>query len=209
MSGFRFVFAASAAALLAGVVRAEPVAFTDIDSFRAAAGELIEINFDIRPDNLPLRNAVEITPTFNFADWGVIFSAVGPLLQSTDANGSVLRKSTDPTPVEPWDGPPATHFIAADFLSPVSAVGIMVPQAVTLTVFDVQDRLVATLSNGENPSDSFIGVVSDVPLGRVVANTGSYLTVFDSVHLAFMPEPPTLILLAFGLAAIRRRRNRE
>ena len=191
--------------LLTGIAAAEPVTFYDVDSFRAAAGDLVEIDFDTRPDHLRLRETVEITPTFNFADWGVLFSASDSLFQSAATGATMLSNSPD---FELEQDAFVSHFIIADFLSPVAAIGIMVPQTTTLTVFDVQDRLVATLTGGGDGTTSFVSVISDVGISRVVADSGSYLTAFDSILLEFTPEPTTLILLAFGLVAVCRRKRR-
>lgn len=62
---------------LAAPARAGVVVFTDIDEFRAAAGPLVEIDFNMLPDGVPSPDfvGVDITPEFNYTEMGVTFSS--------------------------------------------------------------------------------------------------------------------------------------
>ena len=59
---------------LPGAVRAGFVTYTDVDEFRAAAGNVQEIDFELLPDGSPSVDGTLITPDFNYTDQGVTFS---------------------------------------------------------------------------------------------------------------------------------------
>ncbi len=173
------------------------VVFTDIDEFRAAAGPLVEIDFNTLPDGSPspLHEIVDITPEFNYTNLGVTFSSPGPLLYVfRSIDGASLAASTDSS---------GHTWLEAEFDPHVFAVGVTIPGGNNLTVFDIQRELLGEVSGG-----GFLGLISDVSIDLAILDRNTAGVVITSILIQPVPEPATLFLLSAGILLFARRRGR-
>ena len=101
------------------------------------------------------------------------------------------------------------------FLPGVTAIGIDLLQwqenddAWSIEIYDLADNLIGSFAVGES---SFVGVTSDVAIGRMFLDKPDTGAVIDNLRFggAAVPEPGTLLLVAsaaFGLVASSRRRQ--
>ncbi len=80
---------------------------------------------------------------------------------------------------------------------------------VQVTVFDVDGiQILQDVVSGVSTSGSFVGVISDVAIGRInVADLEEFGELVDNIALYQVPEPATLGLLAMGAMVVSRRRR--
>lgn len=168
--------------------------FTDLEAFRAAAGPLVEIDFTTLPDGspAPLFVPVQVTPEFNYPDFGVTFSSHEPeLLLMGHVQGGATLFAVSKSGIRNW--------IEADFEPPVYAVAVNT--GAVLSVFDLDSNLLA-----QSPSAGFIGFVSDTPIGLGMIDNNSNGAAITSILFQPVPEPATLLLLGAGAFFVARRR---
>lgn len=181
-----FAIFASAVPASGGVV-----SYTNIDEFRAAAGDLVEIDFTVLPNGLPSADfgQTDLTPEFNYTDWGVTFSSPVPRLtilanQSGASLGAVSNKSS------------IRNWIEAEFDPPVFAIGFTTGGVFGpyLSVFDANRGLV-----GESRAiNGFLGIVSDVPIDLAIIDENSNGVSIGSILFQPVPEPAAWLLLGAG-----------
>jgi hypothetical protein len=172
------------------------VSYTDIDEFRAAAGPLVEIDFTILPNGspAPVNVPFDVTPEFNYTDWGVTFSSPVPDLRmlSSGEEGGTLSAVSHKSGIRSW--------IEAEFAPPVLAVGVT-----TRSPFFVYDMNGVLLAQATSPG--FIGFTSDIPIALGVIDRNSNGANITSILFHPIPEPVTLLLLGAGaLVVVARRR---
>ena len=129
--------------LLAAVASAGPVTFTNLDAFLEATDDVREIDFETLPDGSPSVADTLITPDFNYTDQGVTYSSPYPVLAITApimGSGFPLSASTPDTTARNW--------IIADLVTPAYAVGIVFPGTTTLSAFDADMQLIASIGGG-------------------------------------------------------------
>lgn len=190
------VVALAALLLLQPTARAGPVLFTDEAAFRAAVGEVQEIDFETLPDGTPtpcceIELSVPLTPQFNYTDQGVTFSSPFPNLFVADVGtdmGGFLAASH-------FSGSGGRNWIIADFVVPATAIGIVFPGNTTLSIFSDPDNLLAELAGGGSGVGFFLGIVSDVPFDSAVVDRGASGEALQSFLFRPVPEPGTLLLL--------------
>ncbi len=118
-------------------VRAGFVTYTDVDAFRAAAGNVNEIDFELLPDGSPSVDETFITPEFNYTDQGVTFSSPFPELFVAGSPGIFELGAHFPDTS-------GRNWIIADLVTPAWAVGIFFPGGTTLSIFDVNQDLIGS-----------------------------------------------------------------
>ena len=183
----------------AGVARAEPVFFMDdYAGFVQAAGAVQTIDFETLPDGSPSSFGVLITPTFNYTDQGVTFFAQAPRLHIVGNAEDGWRLSASPYQSDD----PARNWIIADLVQPARAVGYFFGGHSTLSAFDADGALIGDVNSIPSGADRFIGVVSDLPISLVTCDRGANFESITSFVFRPVPEPGTLALVAFGVAAV-------
>jgi hypothetical protein len=173
------------------------VSYTDIDEFRAAAGPLVEIDFETLPDGNPSFFGARITPEFNYSDLGVeFFSHIPELYINGSPGGFGLRAG----PFDTSTGPP--NWLIADLVIPATAVGIFFPGDTTIVLFNESNKFMGNWASGESGL-SFFGVVANGdPIGSMIVNRGDDFETITSFHFTPIPEPSGAILMLFGVAAL-------
>ena len=144
-----------------------------------------------------------ITPDFNYTDQGVTFLTPYPELRigtPPQEGGFDLFATAGDTADRNW--------IIADFVMPAWAVGITLPGGTTLSAFDAEEQLIASLSGGGPGGGNFLGIVSAVPIVTATGDRGASFEIWESFLFTPIPEPATLLLLAGGAAVLLRRRRR-
>ncbi len=199
MRAHAIVWGAVVGLTLSGTARAGYVTFTDVNKFRAAAGIIHEINFELLPDGSPSVDDTPITPEFNYTDQGVTFSSPFPELSVAGEPGYFALDSQ-------FAETTGRNWIIADLVTPATAVGIFVPGNTTLSVFDSDDLLIGSASLGGTGGGLFLGIVSDVPIARAIEDRGSSGEIMESFLFTPIPEPTTLLLLFAGSAGVFARR---
>jgi hypothetical protein len=174
-------------------VRAGVVTYHDIDAFREAAGDLVEIDFDTLPDGSPSPDftTVDLTPEFNYTDWGVTFSSPVPRLYIVGSTGHALVAISNKSSIRNW--------IEADFEPPVYALGVMTLAPVA--IFGLDNSFL-----GEFGSAGFIGMISEEPIDLAVIDTNDDGVNVSGFLFRPVPEPASLLLLIAGAFAVARRR---
>ncbi len=181
-------------------VRAGPVTtFTDLEAFLAAAGDVQEIDFETLPDGTPSFTNALITPDFNYTEQGVTFSSPFPVLRIANPHRGLFDLEAR------YPDSSARNWIIADFVTPAFAVGIVFPGGTTLSAFDADEQLIASISGGGSGAGWFLGMVSDVPITTGIGDRGTSGEIWQSVFFTPVPEPGTLVLFAVGIAALMRR----
>ncbi len=188
--------------LFATQARAGFVTYTDVDEFRAAAGNVNEIDFELLPDGSPSVNETFITPEFNYADQGVTFSSPFPELFVAGSPGIFELGAHFPDTS-------GRNWIIADLVTPATAVGIFFPGNTTLSVFDSDDLLIGSASLAGTGAGNFLGIVSDIPIARAIEDRGASFSTMESFLFTPVPEPTTLLLLVAGAVGILARRRRS
>ncbi len=204
MSLRRIMLSAVGVLCLSITVRAGPVTtFTDIDAFLEAAGDVREIDFETLPDGTPSVRGTLITPEFNYTDQGVTFSSPYPVLVITaPIEGSGFPLSAL------FEGGSGRNWIIADFVPSALAVGIVFPGTTTLSTFDADEQLIVGVSGGGSGAGWFLGIVSDVPIARVIGDRGGLSgEAWESFLFTPVPEPSTIVLVVIGAASVMRRRR--
>jgi len=202
---FRFLKILTVLGLVSGGAntKAGVISFIDdYEGFLAAAGDVQTIGFEILPDGSPTNTGAELTPEFNYTDWGVTFSSPVPTLgfQGNTLYGYGLVADSYPTERRNW--------IIADLVTPATAVGVFYTSTTTLSVFDTNDILLASEFH-TGPGTRFLGFVSDIPIVSATVDNGSTAAYINSFHFTPIPEPATLALLGIGGTVVLARRNRR
>lgn len=184
---------------------AGPVTFiNDYQGFLAAAGDVRVIDFETLPDGTPTlgSESYNITPEFNYTDQGITFSSsIGNLLiGGNSVSGFELIA----------DAYDLQHPVAviADLDPAASAVGVFFVGGLELSVYNQQEQLIksASLTFGSDPFPWFIGIVSDEPIFRAVADQNADRAILLDFVYTPIPEPASIALLIFGSIAVVRKR---
>lgn len=183
--------------------KGEVVSFTSMDLFLEAVDDIRIIDFATLPDGSPSVPGTPITPEFNYTDQGVMFGSFIPgLMIVGDPGGPYGIANNSPSNL--------FNHLTAVFTPPVFAVAVT--YGLSLSVFDSSPErvLLATASGmGETHEDLFVGFVSDVPIGLAVGGGGEHGgEAWLDMYYSPVPEPATLVLFAFGAAAILWRKRR-
>ncbi len=178
--------------------------FEDYDEFREAAGEVHGIDFETLPDGTPSYFGVEITPDFNYTDQGVEFFSPEPFLAITGnpIGGFNLMAG-------PFDSAGPRNWIIADLVDPARAVGVIFGGGTTVTIFDIEQTSELTTRSWTGPGGlgHFLGVISDVPIGMTIMDSGTETEIIDTIVFARVPEPSVCALLGLAALAMIRRRQ--
>lgn len=172
--------------------------------FHSAAGALQTIDFETLPNGTPtpLPN-IPITSTFNYDAMGAHFSApIGNLLTQGSPGGPPLR-GFGLTSIVSF---PQRTWITADLTTPSTAVGVHFGGNNTVFAYDALGNLLAS-PNVFIGGPHFIGIISDVPISRVVSDSGGSIATITAFQFTPIPEPATLALGVLGFAALRSRRR--
>lgn len=183
--------------------KAEVVSFTSLDLFLEAVDDIRIIDFATLPDGSPSVPGTPITPEFNYTDQGVTFSSAFPELRigyPSSAGLALDAQNPDSN---------ARNWLIADFSPPVFAVGVTFAGAEALSVYDVNQQLLDSATVVDSGFGLFLGFVSDTPIYQTVGDRGSSFQSWDTFFYAPVPEPATLVLFAFGAAAILGRTQRR
>jgi hypothetical protein len=172
--------------------------FTDLEAFRAAAGDVHEIDFETLPDGSPSYFGALITPEFNYAEQGVEFSPKEPLLfiSGNPISGFHLTAGS-------FESGGPRNWMVAELVAPAYAVGIIYPGDSYLTLYTPDGSFLDTWVFGGSGS-RFLGVVSDVPIGTAVIDRMGNSATVESFFYTPVPEPATLTFLAIGAFALLR-----
>lgn len=200
------VFSAVALICWGTPARAGIVAFTDLDKFLEAAGDVHVIDFETLPDGSPSYFGAEITPDFNYTSLGVEFFSHAPRLLLAGHVDTGFRLRAGPYPDS--EGP--RNWLTADLLEPATAIGILFGGGTTLTIANADGTAqLATRTWGGGGMGMFLGFVSDIPIGSGVIDRGYDHASADSFFFTPVPEPSALALVCFaGIGLLRRRVGR-
>ena len=153
------------------------------------------INFETLPNGNPSFGGANITPAFNYALQGALFSSPFPSLK-------VVGNTQIGFALEAYTGIPLAHnSISAELTNPERGVGVYVVGDTTLSVFDEQGFLIASTSYfGVFGQRFFLGVKSNIPIGSAVVDDGTNSIAIDDFTMIHVPVPEpagaTLLLLA-------------
>jgi len=167
--------------------------FTNFFDFREAVGDLQVNDFETLPDGRASVAFTPITPKFNYTGEGVTFSSPFPELYigPTPGGGFSLDAQHANTTQRNW--------IVANFVVPVTAIGIEFPGNTTLSVLDVEGALIATATHPTGGFFPFIGILSDRPISAAIQDRGSSGEIMNEILFAPIPEPTTLLLAGLAL----------
>lgn len=189
----RFLGGVALLPLAGGSALGGTVVYTDLDLFRAAAGDVRVIDFETLPDGNPSQSGVLITPEFNYTAQGVEFAAQAPrlVISGNAESGFNLRAgpllSSDPT----------RNWIIADILEPAIAVGVTYPGTAILAIHGTQGEFLGSWIFGGS-GDRFLGVVSDIPISMSTIDRGGNSKTIHEFYYAPVPEPASVLLLLAG-----------
>ena len=156
------------------------------------------IDFETLPNGQPSVGGTQITPSFNYTNLGVTFSApVGTPIIGGPANDHDLRVQVLFPPTRTW--------LSADFANPSFGVGIYFDGSTTMTAFDSAGAMIATQSYGASGGPWFIGIYSELPIDYIIVDRGGSTAFINDFIFSPIPEPATLALLALAAAFSRRR----
>jgi hypothetical protein len=159
------------------------------------------IDFETGPDGLPSYPGEIITPSFNYTDLGVTFTApIGVMRISGPSGGRGLLVDTLPPFPHTW--------IDARFETSTNAAGIWYSGGTSLYAYDLHDTLLGQITYSAPGGAWFLGITSDIPIARVVADRNAGLeSIADFVFNS--PESRTLSLLLLGSPMLLRHRVRK
>jgi hypothetical protein len=161
------------------------------------------IDFETPPAGTPPPNG-QITPEYNYTAQGVTFSQ-GFLRPPQPWEQRYVRLGIGGWPGDRdliADWPYRRTWIIADLVVPSPAVAIDFPGATRLAAFDAAGNLLARSNYYGGPGDGwFLGIVSDVPIARITADSGTDGESISTFLFNPTPEPMTLGLLALGVAS--------
>lgn len=181
---------------------AGPVLFTTEAAFRAAVGDVQEIDFQTLPDGTPSHFGAFITPEFNYTEQGAeFFSYASDLFIAGSPGGFDLFAGSFEMSIGP------RTWLIADPVEPALAVGFELPGGSSLRVYGVDGMLMLAAPVGASGSN-FVGVHSpEDPIGRIELDRGSDRERIGRFVFAPVPEPATLVFLLLGSAVgVRARR---
>lgn len=187
---------------LTGTLHAGVVTFTDIDAFFEAAGNVQVIDFSVLPDGSPSYSGALITPEFNYTDWGVEFSSNHPDTAPLQIVGDAEWLCA--CPINTSD--PNRNWIIAEFVEPVTAIGILFGGDQALTIYSERTLLASRVFGGSG-FPFFLGLISDEPIISARIDAGDNTSAISSFYFSPVPEPATLLLLGVGAFAVLRRRK--
>ncbi len=154
--------------------------------------------FSTLPNGQPTMSATAITPSFNYDNFGVHFSA--PI-----GNPRVVGSAGM------WDLRSEAAFqrdwLIADLLTPTGAVGAFFPGGTTLSAFDAGGGLLGQATFNGSSGAFFVGIVSTIPIARVTFDEGGDGEDIADFRFAPIPEPATLGLAVFGAILLRKRHS--
>jgi hypothetical protein len=173
------------------------------NEFIASAGGVAGlrlIDFETGPDGLPSYPGEIITPSFNYTNLGVMFNVPTGVLRIVSSAGTRSLDAETPPPFTPT-------WIEASFVYPTNGAGIWYPGGTTLYAYDSENSLLGQVSYSAPGGKWFLGIISDTPIARIVANrNGGFESIADFVFNT--PEPTTISLLSVGMLMLICRRAR-
>lgn len=193
------ILTAGALGLLVSSVNAGPILYTDEAAFRAAVGDVHEIDFETLPDGSPSYLGAFITPEFNYTDQGVeFFSFASDLFIKGNPGGFRLYAG----PLKTSTGPHT--WLIADPLEPALAVGFNLPGDSFLRVYSADGTLLLESPIGVS-GVNFFGVASFAdPIARMELDRGDFFETITDFVFVPVPEPGTAFLLALGACFLAR-----
>ncbi|HNQ23185.1 MAG TPA: PEP-CTERM sorting domain-containing protein [Phycisphaerae bacterium] len=174
----------------------------DYDGFVAGApAEVRVIDFETLPDGSPSYAGAVITPDFNYTHLGATFYPrrdPGLYIYGNVVTGFELVADSYPSFERNW--------IIGNLVSPGSAVGTYFGSNATLSAYDVNGALIASVTHWES-GEHFLGIVSDGPIAYATVDSGGAFALSGAFFFADVPEPRTVLLVVIGgIAAVKRRR---
>lgn len=159
--------------------------------------------FQTWPDGTPTVPGQQLTPEMNYTSIGVTFSAtIGyPFIRAYGPSFQYRAIEADS------GGTFEPDWIVADFVKPVTAVGIYFPGGTTIYAYDQDGTLIGDGSYCFSGSDLFLGVASDTPIARAIINRGSDGEVVESFGFNVAPEPSVGVLVGAILVGVRNARR--
>ncbi len=162
--------------------------------FLNTAGPIRLLDFETWPDGTPTQTGQYVTPQQNYTPLGVTFyPRVGPLRIGGAAGGRGLDVFQNDPRIRDW--------IEGEFVVPTHAVGWTAAGHTTLYAYDSLGGLITQVS--VSGGDFFIGLLSDTPIARVVADRGGSLELIDNFYFNSVPEPLGAWLLGAGWLLVR------
>jgi hypothetical protein len=170
----------------------------DYEGFLAAAGDVRTIDFETLPDGSPSHVGVPITPDFNYSSQGVTFSSPtgDPFIGGNPVSGFELIADGYPLFERTW--------IVADLAPAASAVGVFFVGGLELSAYAQNGEIIgsAGFDFGGDPYPWFVGIVSDEPILRVVADQRGDSSIILDFAFTPVPDAATGVLILLGSAAL-------
>jgi len=160
------------------------------------------LDFETLPNGQPSVSGTQITPSFNYTELGVTFSAPAgtPIIGGPASNHDLRVFAPSPT---------QHTWLQAELAHPSFGVGIYFNGTTTLTAFGLSDNFIASQSYGASGGPWFIGIYSEIPIGYMTADRGSDLAIINDFVFSLIPEPTSVFLLMGGtVAGLAKRRGR-
>ncbi len=150
------------------------------------------IDFETLPNGQPSVSGTQITPSFNYTELGVTFTApLGtPIIGGPPSDHDLRVFAPSPT---------QHTWLQAELAHPSFGVGIYFNGTTTLTAFGLSDNFIASQSYGASGGPWFVGIYSEIPIRYITADRGSDLSIINDFVFSLIPEPTSASLLILGI----------
>ncbi|MFO0972144.1 MAG: hypothetical protein U1A27_01720 [Phycisphaerae bacterium] len=204
------VFAAAMVLVHANLVAAVPCnggtapvcTYIDYQQFSQFSGTLSVIDFETMPNGMPSVPGTFLSPAFNYGSQGAVFSSPNVAPQLISGQGAFALAVNTFLPFVPTK-------IIIDLSIPSPAIGVAFPGGTTLSAYDLGGNVLGSVSFSGVGTGFFLGITSDVPIARVIADSGTQSETIEAFFFNPIPEPATLGLAIPAIIAALARKSKR